>query len=167
MLIPFYSFAAIAWIATILAITRKVAVHSLLYLVVSFLGVAALFFMLGAPFLAALQVMIYAGAILVLFVFVVMMLNIGTSGDRHESTAMSPRYWAGPAILSGVLLGQLLLALYRLPQLTTDLQVIDTLAVSKSLFGPYALATELASMLLLAGLVAAFHLGRRRPQENA
>ena len=73
----FYLAAVIAILATVMVITRLNAVHALLYLIVSLLSVAVVFYTLGAPFIAALEVIIYAGAIMVLFVFVVMMLNLG------------------------------------------------------------------------------------------
>ena len=71
----FYLSAAVAVAATLMVVTRASAVHALLYLIVSLLAVAVVFFVLGAPFVAALEVIIYAGAVMVLFVFVIMMLN--------------------------------------------------------------------------------------------
>ena len=79
-----------AVIATLLAITRLVAVHALLYLIVSLLAVAVVFYTMGAPLVAALEVIIYAGAIVVLFVFVVMMLNLGAKA-REDGTSMACR----------------------------------------------------------------------------
>ena len=73
------------------------AVHALLYLIVSLLAVALVFFTLGAPFVAALEVIVYAGAIMVLFVFVVMMLNLGPSAAEQERRWLAPRTWVGPA----------------------------------------------------------------------
>ena len=75
--IIFYIAAVIAFIATVGVVTRKNAIHALLYLVVSLLAVSVIFFVLGAPFVAALEVIVYAGAIMVLFVFAIMMLNLG------------------------------------------------------------------------------------------
>ncbi len=80
----FYISAVIAVFSTFLVITRKSAVHALLYLIVSLLAVALIFFSLGAPFVAALEVIIYAGAIMVLFVFVIMMLNLSADAAREE-----------------------------------------------------------------------------------
>ena len=74
------------------------AVHALLYLIVSLLSVAVIFFILGAPFVAALEVIIYAGAIMVLFVFVIMMLNLGPQTAARERTAVQPAVWIGPAL---------------------------------------------------------------------
>jgi NADH-quinone oxidoreductase subunit J len=74
----FYIAAAIALVSSVMTITRNNAIHALLYLILSLLSISVIFFILGAPFIAALEVIIYAGAIMVLFIFVIMMLNIGT-----------------------------------------------------------------------------------------
>ena len=71
-------------VATTLVITRKQAIHALLYLILSLLAVAVIFFLLGAHFAAALEVIIYAGAIMVLFVFIIIMLNIGSEARREK-----------------------------------------------------------------------------------
>ena len=103
----FYIAGAVAVIATLMVITRLNAVHALLYLIVSLLAVAVVFFTLGAPFVAALEVIIYAGAIMVLFVFVVMMLNLGRSApSRRRSSWLTPGIWIGPALLALVLLAR-------------------------------------------------------------
>ena len=75
-LILFYIAATVALFSTVFALTRSNAAHALIYLIVSLLAVAVIFFLLGAPFAAALEVIVYAGAIMVLFIFVVMLLNI-------------------------------------------------------------------------------------------
>ena len=72
----FYIAGAVALVATILAVTRSNAAHALIYLIVSLLAVAVMFFLMGAPFAAALEIVIYAGAIMVLFLFVIMLLNL-------------------------------------------------------------------------------------------
>jgi NADH-quinone oxidoreductase subunit J len=159
MLATFYAAAAIAIVATALAISRKNAVHGLLYLIVSLLGVAVIFFVLGAPFVAALEVIIYAGAIMVLFVFVMMLLNLGPQSVEQERRWLTPRTWIGPLVLTVLLLAELLYALARRGPMEGG-HIVDPRQVGLSLFGPYALAVELASMLLLAGLVAAHHLAR-------
>ena len=152
--------AIIAVLATIMTITRPSAVHALLYLTVSLLAVALVFFVLGAPFAAALEVIIYAGAIMVLFVFVIMMLNIGEAAASLESAWLKPATWIGPSILALLLAIELgsLAATGGLARPAGT--VVDARAVGLALVGPYMLAVEIASFLLLAGLVAAFHLGR-------
>jgi NADH-quinone oxidoreductase subunit J len=93
----FYLSAAVAVAATLMVVTRASAVHALLYLIVSLLAVAVVFFVLGAPFVAALEVIIYAGAVMVLFVFVIMMLNLGKAAAAKEREWLSPGMWVGPA----------------------------------------------------------------------
>ena len=161
----FYAAAVVAIAATALAITRKNVVHGLLYLIVSLLAVALIFFVLGAPFVAALEVIIYAGAIMVLFVFVMMLLNLGPQTVEQERRWLTPRIWVGPLVLTIVLLAELLYALASHGTATTGL-VVDPLQIGIELFGRYAIAVELASMLLLAGLIGAYHLGRRQPQRS-
>ena len=156
----FYASAAIAIAATALAITRTNAVHALLYLIVSLLAVAVLFFTLGAPFVAALEVIVYAGAIMVLFVFVMMMLNLGPQAVDEERRWLSARIWTGPLVLTVLLTLEVLYAIGRSTPMPPAV-VIGPRAVGIALFGPYALAVEMASMLLLAGLIGAYHLGRR------
>ena len=89
--ICFYVAAAVAVLSTFLVVTGKNPVHALLYLVVSLFAVAMIFFTLGAPFAGALEIIVYAGAIMVLFVFVVMMLNLGEAVVRQEKLWLTPR----------------------------------------------------------------------------
>lgn len=161
--IVFYLSSAVAIIATLFVITRTNAVHALLYLIVSLLAVAVVFFTLGAPFIAALEVIVYAGAIMVLFVFVVMMLNLGPESMEQERSWLTPQAWVGPAILAVILIVELGYALLvrGIQPSPAAAQPIAPVQVGLALFGPYLLGVELASMLLLAGLVGAYHLGRR------
>ena len=87
MELAFYIAGAVAVLSTVLMLTRLNVVHALLYLIVSLLAVAVVFYVLGAPFVAALEVIVYAGAIMVLFVFVVMMLNLGEEGMHNVQTS--------------------------------------------------------------------------------
>ena len=106
MVLLFYIAAAIAVLATGLALSRFHAVHALLYLIVSLLAIAVIFYVLGAPFIAALEVIIYAGAIMVLFIFVVMMLNLDSQSIALEREWLRGGMWAGPVLLAAVLLGE-------------------------------------------------------------
>ncbi|STE84931.1 NADH-quinone oxidoreductase chain J [Escherichia coli] len=118
------------------------------------------FFSLGAYFAGALEIIVYAGAIMVLFVFVVMMLNLGGSEIEQERQWLKPQVWIGPAILSAIMLVVIVYAILGVNDQGIDGTPISAKAVGITLFGPYVLAVELASMLLLAGLVVAFHVGR-------
>lgn len=162
----FYLSAGVAVVSTLRVITGTNPVHALLYLITSLLAVAMCFFSLGAPFAGALEIIVYAGAIMVLFVFVVMMLNLGPQVAQQERAWLKPRIWIGPSILSLVLFVQLMWGLFAQPSnAPLGLVTIEAKAVGIALFGPYLLAVELASLLLLAALVAAFHLGRHEAQE--
>src|SRR5664279_1303665 len=99
----FYIAGSVAIISTIMAISGRNAIHSLLYLILSLLAISVIFYLLDAPFVAALEVIIYAGAIMVLFIFVTMMLNVG-SERKMEKKWLIPRMWIIPSILSAILL---------------------------------------------------------------
>ncbi len=158
----FYLAAAVATVATGFAVTRLNAMHALLYLIVSLLALALELFLLGAPFAAALEVIVYAGAIIVLFVFAVMMLNLGEATIRQEREWLSGRAWIGPAVLCAILLAELAYVLAIGPAAPSPggPQHVGAEPVALLLFGPYLLAVEIAPMLLLAGLVGAYRIGR-------
>jgi NADH-quinone oxidoreductase subunit J len=156
----FYLAGVVAVIATLLAITQRHAVHALLYLVVSLLAVAIVFYVVGAPFVAALEIMIYAGAIMVLFVFVVMMLNVAEHAMEVERTWLKPGNWAGPSALALILLGELAYCTVTSGSTSSPAGVVGPKQVGVALYGTYWIGVELASLLLMAGLVGAFHLGR-------
>lgn len=158
---PFYVAAAVALFSTVMVVINTNPVHALLYLVLSLLAIATIFFQLGAPFAGVLEVIVYAGAILVLFVFVVMMLNLGRKTEEQERRWLSPTTWLPTAALSGLLFWQLARVLWPQGYITpAATQEIGAKAVGIALYGPYLLAVELGSMILLAGLVAAYHLGK-------
>ncbi len=146
--------ALVAVAATVMVITRQNAVHALLYLIVSLLAVAVMMFLLGALFVAALEVIIYAGAIMVLFVFVMMLIG-------HERIPVSPGTWIGPGVMGAVLLAELAWVLASGVSPGQPVSEVPPAKVGMALFGPYILGAELAAFLLLAGLVGAFHFGRR------
>ena len=164
-LVLFYLAALISLAATLMAITRYNAAHALIYLILSLLASAVIFFVVGAPFAAVLEVLVYAGAIMVLFVFVIMMLNLGNVGELQEQQWLQPRMWIFPAILAAVLLVEILYVLAAGDH-PIAVNSVSPKQVGISLFGPYILAVEIAAMLLLAGLVGAYHLGRRYLEET-
>ncbi|WP_020160979.1 NADH-quinone oxidoreductase subunit J [Methylobacter marinus] len=158
-LVLFSISSAVAVFATVMMITRVNAVHGLLYLILSLLAVGVLFFLLGAHFAAVLEVIIYAGAIMVMFVFVIMMLNQGEKTTDQERAWLTPGIWIGPSVLALILFAEVLVVIAGGGSAETG-QLVDSKQVGIALYGPYLLAVELASMLLLAGLVGAYHLGK-------
>lgn len=155
----FYLSAAIALGSTLMVVIQVNTVHALLYLIVSLLASGFIFYLLGAYFAAVLEVIIYAGAILVLFVFVVMMLNLGHKTMAQEKSWLYPGIWRGPVLLCSLLLAELIYVLMQSPAASVG-RIVDAKTLGIALFGPYLLTVEAASMLLLAGLVGAYHLGR-------
>ncbi len=167
MSVLFYPLAAIAILSTILVITQLNAMHALLYLIVSLLAVALMFFLLGAPFVGILEIIIYAGAIMVLFLFAIMLLNLGPRSVAQESRWLNPKIWIGPAVLTSVLLIEFIYVTAGLQAQPLAVTPIDPKQVSMALFGTYILGIELASFLLLAGLVGSFHLSRQMRERKA
>lgn len=166
MMWPFYLMALVAIVSTIRVVTNTNPVHALLSLIVSLLAVAGIFLIIGAPFAAALEVIVYAGAIMVLFVFVVMMLNLGQHTVDQERKWLTSDAWAYPALMSflvGLCLVWVLGSDYTEHGAVLGTQVIGPKAIGQALFTHYLLLVEVAAMLLLAALVAAFHLGKREP----
>jgi NADH-quinone oxidoreductase subunit J len=156
MLVLFVLSSDVAVGATLLALTARVTLHALLYLAVSLLAVALVFYSLAAPFVAALEVIIYAGAIVVLFIFAVMLLS-----PSESASGMGPRparYWLGPTVLSLVLLGEIGYVVVTRATGQAGAHTVSSSQVGVALFGPYALGIELASMLLLVALIGVTHI---------
>ena len=154
----FYLLGIVILTATGLAVTRREPVHAVLYLIVAFLGTAALFFLLGAPLLAAFVVIVYAGAILVLVLFVIMLFQRSPLDLRLLSE------W-GPATLLGVVfLAVAIVMVFKDPGSRIFLQgaIAQPRDFGRFLFNRYWLAVEIVSILFLVALVAIIHLGKRK-----
>jgi NADH-quinone oxidoreductase subunit J len=167
MTLVFYLSVAVAVLAALLMVTRQDVVHALLYLVVTLLATALAFFALGASFAAALEVILYAGATMVLFVFAIMTLNTRPHTQASDSQGAMVKAWVGPALLCLGLLAELVYAMATQPADVTSRQAVDPEQVGLALLGPYLLGTELASMLLTAGVVGAYHLGHPSQSQTA
>jgi len=156
--VVFYLLATVILFATCLAVTRKNPVHAVVFLIFSFLGSAMLFFLLGAPFLAALEVIIYAGAIMILFLFVIMMLRV----DMADQTRFSLSRWM-PSIVIGLLFLSLsALAVFREPGSAAALKpaMVTPRVFGRFVFEHYWLGVEIISVVLLVGLLAAVLVGK-------
>ena len=164
--IGFYLLAIVAILASLRVITRTNPVHALLNMIVTLLALSGIFFALGAPFAGALEIIVYAGAIMVLFVFVVMMLNLGIQSTLEEESWLSSSAWAVPAGLAFIV-G---LTLFRLIGMKhgfegmmpafIGVEPVTAKMIGAKLFTEYLLLVEIAGFLLLAGLVAAYHLAK-------
>jgi NADH-quinone oxidoreductase subunit J len=158
----FYLASAVAVFATIMVITRYNMVHALLYLIVSFLAIAVVLFVLGAPFIAALEIIIYAGAIVVLIIFVIMMISLREETVQQERQWLTKEVYIGPSILSVILLAEIVYILMSGDTVTVTQPVVDSKKVGMSLYGPYVIGVELCGILLMSGIVGAYHLGRQK-----
>ena len=171
LIATFYYMAAASVASALLAVTRKNPVHSMLWVLALFLHVAGIFLLLGAEFLAAVQVIVYAGAILIFYIFVVMLLDL----PDEEARPRFGNHWplAAAVVLSFAALAWL-----------ARVETFDTVgvgvapaakrvaaegpplgslsAIGMALFGPFALPFEMASLVLLAAIIGAVVLARRR-----
>jgi NADH-quinone oxidoreductase subunit J len=160
----FYLLAVIIVTSTALAITRRNLVHAILYLVFSFVGSAMLFFLLGAPLLALFQVIIYAGAIMILFLFIVMMVRLDAPAE-----AMFPfSQWLPAALFGLIYIGIGAAVAFTTPGSEINLQM--AMALPKD-FGRYVverhwLSIEIISLLLLVALIGALYLGKTEQIEE-
>ncbi len=167
----FYYMAAASVVSAILAVTRRNPVHSMLWVLALFLHVAGIFLLLGAEFLAAVQVIVYAGAILVFYLFVLMLLDL----PGEQARPRFGNHWplAAAVGLSFAALAWLALVETRVPsgvgvaptteRLATEGPAQGSLSeIGMALFGPFALPFEIASLVLLAAIVGAVVLARRR-----
>ena len=158
----FYSLAAVAIFASLRVVTQANPVHAILSMIVSLLAIAGIFFVLGAPFAGALEIVVYAGAIMVLFVFVIMMLNLGMSNDEREERWLDAGTWALPTGLT-IIIAVVLYAMIGMGYDEAAMiggSTISAKAVGTVLFTKYVMLIEVAALLLLAALVAAYHLGK-------
>ena len=167
----FYYMAAASVVSALVAVTRKNPVHSMLWVLALFLHIAGIFLLLGAEFLAAVQIIVYAGAILIFYLFVVMLLDLPGETARPRFG----KHWPFAAIAGLSFAGLAWLAIVEIPdplgsdvataagQLTAGaVQQGSLRAVGEALFGPFALPFEMASLVLLAAIVGAVALARRR-----
>ncbi len=163
----FLIFSAIALVGAVQVVTRRNPVHAALWLVGAFLGVAGLFLTLGAGLLGAIQVMVYAGAIMVLFLFVILLLNLDATPYEGLSVARGASLFVAAATVALIAVpfaqaGELKAAA------TADAPDLPATAgnVANVLFTQYALPFEVVSLLLLIAMVGAIHLARRTRRDE-
>ena len=163
--IVFFSLAATALISGILVITRRNAVHSVIWLIVTLFAVGGIFLMQQAQFLFAVQVIVYVGGIMVLFLFVVMLINL----DLSVKQAQFSRQWPLALCTAAVLLAGVIYALYKggdaFALARVPLGAVpqgNTQRVGMALYQDYMLAVEIASLLLLVAMVGAVLMAKRK-----
>ena len=172
--IPFYLFGAVAVVASLLVIAQRSPIYSVLLLIASFGALSGLYVLLDAPFVAVIQIIVYAGAIMVLFLFVVMLLNAPheeTEEDLAREAGSRPRSTSSGLKVFGVVLAALFVvelgwALTRRGGESGAFPgrpVTSVAAIGRSLFTDYAFAFEVTSVLILVAMVGAVVLAHREP----
>jgi NADH-quinone oxidoreductase subunit J len=165
-MILFYSFAVIAVVASLLVIAQRNPIYSVLLLIASFGALSGLYVLLDAPFVAVIQIIVYAGAIMVLFLFVVMLLNAPheeTEYDEHTQMLRRPGAMRFGGFLAVVLVMELVWALSKGAQTGrfAGASVSSVALIGRSLFTDYAFQFEVTSVLILVAMVGAVVLARR------
>ena len=161
----FYFLAIIILVTTAMAITRRNLVHAVIYLIFSFFGSAMLFYLFGAPFLAVLEVIIYAGAIMVLFLFVVIMMKADI-GDEH---IFDLRQWL-PVVLFGLIyiaIGMGIIAAEPNSRIALKTALAAPGVFGQFIFENHWLSIEAVSLLLLVALAGVLIIGRRSKRPSA
>jgi NADH-quinone oxidoreductase subunit J len=176
-MISFYLFGAIAVAASLLVIAQRSPIYSVLLLIASFGALSGLYILLDAPFVAVIQIIVYAGAIMVLFLFVVMLLNAGQEETDEDLARAAPGPGAPPAgfkvfggALAALFLVELAWALTRQgsePRAFAGEGVTAVAAIGRSLFTDYAFAFEVTSVLILVAMVGAVVLAQRPPPHES
>jgi len=161
----FYVVAAATVGATIVAITRRNLVHAVVYLIFSYFGTALLFYLLGAPLLAAFEVIIYAGAIMVLFLFVVMMIKV----EASEELMFPLNQWLPAAVFAAVYVIVGFLMVFAAPGMDVTLKMLSATPREFALyvFREHWFFIEVISLLLLIALVGTLYLGRGKSKTQA
>ena len=164
--IAFYLFAAFILGFGVLVVTSQNPVHSVIFLVLDFLSVAGLYVVLGAQFVAAIQVLVYAGGIVVLYLFVVMLVNVKRPPEAFAAPGRHSRL--GLALAGAVLLELVVIAVWSRLAPSPSVQAAEALPVVGNteqvgwlLYTNYLVPFEVASMLLLIAMIGAIVLARR------
>jgi NADH-quinone oxidoreductase subunit J len=164
--IIFYLLAFLLIVSTAMAVSRTRLVHAVVYLVVSFFATALLFYLLGAPFIAALEVIVYAGAIMVMFLFMIMTLKM-EEAQKRQATPF--RTWVPAVVLSAFAVVLLAVLLWAGPDHGIALKpaMASPLEFGAYIFREFWFSVEVASFLLFVALVGALYLGRgKRLRKN-
>jgi NADH-quinone oxidoreductase subunit J len=160
----FYLLAVLILLSTGLAITRRNLVHAVIYLIFSFFGSALLFYLFGAPLLAVLEVIIYAGAIMILFLFIIMMVKVESSEERMFPLSQ----WLPTVVIGGIYLviGAIVVSTAPGTWVTLEIALAKPKEFGLYLFQRHWLSIEIVSLLLLVALLGALHLGRKKSKED-
>jgi len=161
--IVFLYFAVVILVSAVLMITRRNPIHSVMFMLLLFFHIAGVFVLLNAEFIAAVQLIVYAGAILILYLFVVMLLNV----DRESTAARANRFWPWLAVFGALIAAEIILLVSRgtfpreAGQSMRFAAGAGVLQLGEVLYQQYLIPFEIASLILLVGLVGAVMLAKK------
>ena len=157
----FYFLSFLAIMCALMVVISKNPVHSVLYLIITFFAIAGHFVLLNAQFLAAVHIIVYAGAIMVLFLYVIMMLNLNADVEPHKSKWLKVAATVSGGILMVVIVGALRTSADNLvPGTASDVGLIKSLGMT--LYNEYMLPFEVSAILFLVAMVGAVMLGKKQ-----
>ena len=162
----FYFLSFVAVLSALMVVFSKNPVHSVLYLIITFFAIAGHYVLLNAQFLAAVHVIVYAGAIMVLFLYVIMLLNLNHESETHKSTLMK----LAATISAGLLLVVLVGSIRGSEQMMVQPQQVEVGSVKdmgRVLFKEFLLPFEISSVLLLVAMIGAVMLGKNEEEQSA
>ena len=167
----FFTFSLIAIISAIMVTVSKNTVHSVFFLILDFISISCLFIMIGAEFLGMIMLIVYVGAVAVLFLFVVMMLNVAQQKNQWFSSAESSKHIPVGLIISTVIFFELLIViggwkykpdLFNIKNLVTDNDVSNTHSLGQVLYTDYIHVFQISGMILLVAMIGAIVLTFRQ-----
>jgi NADH-quinone oxidoreductase subunit J len=159
----FYFLSFLAFLCAIMVVAAKNPIHSILYLIITFFAIAGHYLLLNAQFLAVVHIIVYAGAIMVLFLYVLMMMNLNVDKEPTKSI-----FWKFATVGAGGLLFMVLVASLKGAETLNLAAPLDTQVgliknLGKTLFGEFLFPFEVSSILLLAAMVGAIMIGKKDP----
>jgi NADH-quinone oxidoreductase subunit J len=159
--IIFYVAFVMAVLTTGMVILSRSAVYAVLYFIMSLFSVAIIFHVLGAPFIALIEIIVYAGAIMVLFLFVIMMLNMGRAAPGTPDMARPSRgQMIVPGIFAAILFIEVLATMFHADFAPAVGYRLSAEAMGRALYNQHYLGVELASIVLLLGIIGGMHIGQ-------
>jgi NADH-quinone oxidoreductase subunit J len=162
----FYFLSFLAILAAIMVVLSKNPVHSVLYLIITFFCIAGHYVLMNAQFLAIVHIIVYAGAIMVLFLYVIMLLNLNKESEPHKSNLLKITATVCGGLIMIVIIGSLRGTEQLMDQTTATGEISLVKNLGKVMFSDFLIPFEVTSLLLLAAMVGAVMLGKSESAET-
>lgn len=162
----FYFLSFLAFLCALMVVFTKNPIHSILYLIITFFAIAGHYLLLNAQFLAIVHIIVYAGAIMVLFLYVIMMMNLNVDNEPNKNMFLKFAAVGSGGLLLITLVASLKGAEKMMPVTGYDTNVGLIKNLGTTLFGEFLFPFEISSILLLAAMVGAIMVGKKDPSKN-